>query len=72
MVTQQQGAGPELAPSAVSSLLPTVSQQITCLLPLAVCGVVLAKTPSFLGFSIHQLKLNINDSEDAGWQAWCP
>lgn len=72
MVTQQHRAGSELAPSAVSSPLPKVSQHITCLLPLPVCGMVLAKTPSLLGFSIYQLKLNINDSEDAGWQAWCP
>lgn len=34
------------------------SQQIICLLPRPVCGVVPAKTPSFLGFSIYQIKLN--------------
>lgn len=58
---EHQGTGPALAPSSVSPQLPTISQ-ITCLLPFLVCQGALAKTPSFLGFSIYQLKLNTNDS----------
>lgn len=61
MANQQQGTGPALAPSADSLRLPTISQ-ITCLIPFLVCQGALAKTPSFLGFSIYQLKLNTNDS----------